>query len=743
VRQRCGAIDEVGVTVTLADVRAFIAHRLLESTASSEEEQLGSITLRPYQQTAVNRLRVAISESGGALLCDQVGMGKTFVALALCERGASVVAPAVLKDMWDNAARSAGRLIVFISTESLSRNERPASASDQLLIVDEAHHFRNPRTKRYAALAKLAATRPVVMLTATPVHNRRQDLTALLSLFLGSSSESLTQSELSRLIVRREIESVGGNSGFPQIEQPVWCDLNHDDEIPRLLLDLPPPLPPRGGGDGGALVIHSLLRQWSSSGAALERALVRRLQRSFAMISALENGTYPSQTELSAWTSAEDSVQLAFAELVATGSQATEALLPVVRKHRDAVSSLLNFVRTRRGLDDERVGVIRVIREQHSRISLVAFSQYADTIGCLFRELSRDGGVAALTGDGARVSGGRLSRREAIGRFAPIASGVKAPRAADAITLLLTTDLLSEGVNLQDAGVVIHLDLPWTPARMEQRLGRVARMGSRHESVFSYVMRPPASIETLIHLERVLRDKVEASSHVVDVFPSLSLTGDSRALENAPRVSESIRSTLEEWTHQSVRVEISEPCFAAVSAPIDGFLALCRADDGIHLIAGTPGGPSSDPVRVVAVMQHCVGDEVPADSALIDKTVLEVTRYFDGLRITEGTGTTATVRVKRDGLKRIARIVGRARLHDRVRVASLASGARSSLMSRIGADGEQRLESLSNETLSDDSWMEEVAKIGNQRKVKIGKVEVIAAILLVARQETVTRAKER
>jgi len=173
MRGRSRTSNEVGVTVTPADVRAFIGRRLLEQTESSEE-RLGSIRLRPHQRTAVNRLRAAIREFGGALLCDQVGMGKTFVALALCDGEACVVGPAVLEDMWRTAAESAGRSIQFVSAESLSRSDRALAAGECLVIVDEAHHFRNPATKRYAALAKLVATNRIVMLTATPVHNRKK-----------------------------------------------------------------------------------------------------------------------------------------------------------------------------------------------------------------------------------------------------------------------------------------------------------------------------------------------------------------------------------------------------------------------------------------------------------------------------------------------------------------------------------------------------------------------------------------
>jgi hypothetical protein len=256
-------------------------------------------------------------------------------------------------------------------------------------------------------------------------------------------------------------------------------------------------------------------------------------------------------------------------------------------------------------------------------------------------------------------------------------------------------------------------------------------------------MRPPASTETLIHLERVLHEKVKESSHVVDVFPSLSLTGDAPVALNTPRVSEAIRSTLEEWACQPFTADVSEPCFAAVSASVEGFLALCEVDNALHLIANNGDGLSLDPVRIVEVMQYCSGEGILMEQDLIDRTVVKIRRYFDGLRMTDGLRPTAGARARRAGLKRIARIVSQARPHDRGRVSSLASLARSSLTSRIGAEAERRLESLSTEPISDAAWMEEIAAIGRKRRTNSGSVKVIAAILLLARQETVTRATKR
>src|SRR5690606_12398287 len=140
--------------------------------------------------------------------------------------------------------------------------------------------------------------------------------------------------------------------------------------------------------------------------------------------------------------------------------------------------------------DAERAAALtRLLRESGARI--VAFSHSAETVRALFRQLRAVPGVAVLTGSGARVAGGLLSRTELLARFAPRAQGVRPAGKAEDVRLLLSTDLLSEGVNLQDANVVVHLDLPWTAARLAQRVGRVVRHGSPHRAVRVHTMGAP------------------------------------------------------------------------------------------------------------------------------------------------------------------------------------------------------------------------------------------------------------
>jgi hypothetical protein len=114
------------------------------------------------------------------------------------------------------------------------------------------------------------------------------------------------------------------------------------------------------------------------------------------------------------------------------------------------------------------------------------------------------------------------------------------------VNLLIATDLLSEGVNLQRASVIVHLDLPWTAARLEQRIGRLARSGSPHERGISYSVNPSPRAEAFLHELEIITRK---SSLAGDIF------GDSAGSELPEQpsrraqitCSEHTRTMMEQW----------------------------------------------------------------------------------------------------------------------------------------------------------------------------------------------------
>lgn len=112
--------------------------------------------------------------------------------------------------------------------------------------------------------------------------------------------------------------------------------------------------------------------------------------------------------------------------------------------------------------------------------------------------------------------GGRAST---ISGFAPATAGPRnaagEPSARDEFDVLFTTDVLAEGVNLQQAGQMINYDLPWNPMRIVQRHGRVDRIGSKHDYVYLGLFFPSERLDTLLELEARLQAKLALADAAV------------------------------------------------------------------------------------------------------------------------------------------------------------------------------------------------------------------------------------
>jgi hypothetical protein len=762
-------------------VRGLIARLILAE--SPARGKVGSISLQPHQISAVARLQTSLDQFGGALLCDEVGMGKTYVATAIAQRYSDclVVAPASLTAMWRAAltvTRTKARLLTF---EALSRadtnrfygrgqrqekhiardhganegrRDYGADMGHDLIVVDEAHHVRNPGTNRFFALASLARGARVLLLSATPIHNRRTDLVALLSLFLGSRAHTMTSAELALCVVRREQDQLEGTLGIPEVLAAVHHQISDDRRVVEGLMNLPPPLPVKDGGPGGVLIGRGLVHQWASSEAALHEAVRRRIARAVAMCASLEAGTYPTERELETWTYGDGALQLGFPELLSTFTADHASLLAAVRRHLDALESFHARFATDKALDAERAQIIARIRNSRPGLKIVAFALYSETVSILFRELSYAGQVAMLTSHGARVSGGALTRNEAIGRFAPRANRYPAPAPAESIDLLLTTDLLSEGVNLQDANVVIHLDLPWTPARMEQRVGRVARMGSQHRHVHVHLLRPPRSAEAVLGSDMIVRRKwavarsevgTSAPNPLPEQVNSVIPRATSNHIESATSDPESpslkterLRSILQGWlTHQpampseSPRKPVAgapppraDPpdqsaddhddhgVVAAVRSPRAGFVASVSLDQGPRLIVGAAGEVSADLDDQIAVCSITSMDELPTDPASVERAIEAILTWCaqQSASAAAGIGVSSAVR-RKEITKRIDSAIQRVPPHLRSARSALAARARRVATTQQCASIEMELASLLDSDLPADEWLNAIAAL--------------------------------
>ncbi|HTR78142.1 MAG TPA: helicase-related protein, partial [Gemmatimonadaceae bacterium] len=544
----------------LRRTRARIARAVL-SEPTAVVPNLGSVSLRDHQRSGADRVLEMLRKNGGALLADHVGVGKTYAALAVAlqyERPI-VVAPAALRDVWRAAMHAAGSSASICSIEAMSRGEAPPTHSPDLVIVDEAHHLRTPATRRYEAVASLCRGAHVLLLSATPVQNRRRDLEAQLALFLGSTASTMGAAELAGHIVRRS--SVSADVRLPEIDGPHALTAENDDDCLEAIMAIPPPLPAADEGVAAALTLYSLVHLWASSRAALIASLKRRRARAAALSEALRAGRHPTRQELTAWPFDGRSLQLAFPTLVArTEPVAADVATSIdhLERYLEAIEDALASIGGP-DPDERRAGVIASLRLEHPDARVVAFSQYVETVQSYARHLWRAGGIAELTARGARIASGPIPRREVLEQFTPRqALSPLTPRSAR-IDMLVTTDILSEGVDLHGASVVVHLDLPWNPARLEQRVGRLRRLGSPHDRVHVYAMTPPAAAERMLEIEGRLRGKLATAARTVGsiraTLPILSsrhpLAPEADVPESPAELLQSTRDRLASWRDES------------------------------------------------------------------------------------------------------------------------------------------------------------------------------------------------
>ena len=585
-------------------VRAVFAAYSLDSDLAAAE--LGSVRLHQHQREAVARVHRSMETFGGALLADAVGLGKTFVALAVARSFTStiVIAPAVLRDTWLEAAMRADVPVHFRSMESLALGTPPATSG--FVIVDEAHHFRSRATRRYAALAHLIARTPVLLLTATPVHNKADDLANLLALFAGSAAGNLSSADLAHCVVRRHHTEVALR--LPRLGRQRRVEIPADREILDRLLSLPPPVPVRDAGSCPTLISLSLAHAWCSSDAALIAALRRRLAVGSAIRDTLALGRLPSRSELRAWATNDAAVQLVFPELVVAESAVdATALLPLLGEHLAAVHEVLVMIRRAQSRDGIRSEALRTIRRGHRGAKLVAFSSYVETVGALYRCLAPDGEVALVSSAGGRIASSRLSRAEVLRQF-------RAPQhARENITLLLATDLLSEGVNLPEASVVVHLDLPWTAARLEQRVGRARRPGGSADRVWTYAFTQPREVERVLRREMLIRRKSLLGARLIGELALEPISAQRQS--SAPRAAELTRALLRGWRDPTVTPRASRTIHvASTRSATDGFIALLIDDPHSTLLCNdSVEHATSDPAIICERLRQAGGNSVATD----------------------------------------------------------------------------------------------------------------------------------
>lgn len=680
--------------------------------------RLGTIILRDHQQQAVRLLHQMIARYGGALLADDVGTGKTFCALGVAAqyKCVLVVAPAALRDRWHDAAAQTDQPITFISFQALSRN--PLAAGEHrrdLIIVDEAHHVRTRTTRRYAAVAALTMRTPVLLMSATPLHNHVEDLHALCALFLGSGVRSLAAADLAPIILRRRDLS---DHNLPAVSPLRWHPVAADTEILESIVGIPSPLPAADEGQAAALSRFVLLRQWCSSDEALAASLDRLRRRAIVLDAELARGRLVTRHDLMQGLAAGDADQLTLSLSAPDEDIDAHSLRRSLHQHHRAVAAALQLMRRRTGPAVARWSTVSAILRTHRAQRAVLFTHSTDTARSCFAALMNTHRLACLDGDRARVASGRVRRADVVASFRPGAR----PACAMRIDALITTDVLSEGIDLHDASVLVHLDLPWTMARVEQRLGRLRRLGSPHQIIEQHALAPPAAANGIVRiLERLAKKAGLAAEHIRDDPVFQSHTGGTPALMRTSDVISQIRTrlatleadagpiaspslepvaperiTAEQDRRPAVISDAIVTCAYARSSESGAFLA--ALSDG-RLISGARSSVTPSLQNFALACEEASAAECYPSPARVRSTLATIDRWLQVNDILPGADTLSVP--PSDAHVRIAQVIDSAlntgRRSQRALMAEWAARARACLAQIRGAGAERELDLLVGE----------------------------------------------
>ena len=493
-----------GEATPVADL--YLRRQALRLSLSPGFETLLSLSAVRWIQPLDYQLRtvrhVLTNLRGRALLCDEVGMGKTVEAgLILTEyllrglvRRVLVLAPPSLVEQWQEEMQSKfnldfmvydspqfkahanpwqgfPRIIASIDTAKRdSKREQVLAAEYDLVIVDEAHHLKNDRSLGYQLVGNLKK-KYILLLTATPVENDLEELFNLITLLLPGQLETaasfkrkyITKGDplkpkntlqLKRLIqevmVRNRRSETGAIAGRRSAEV---VDIQLTGEEMAFYRRL-----------------TTFVRGYYGSGgdkpqAGVSRFVLKVLQRE-----------------------AGSSMEAVLATL--TKMAADSAYPDALRRVFTALSTQAKAVPRRAKVD----ALLKILGRLEGKV--IIFTGFTETQRYLATRLGEAGWTVAELHSGLR----RQEKEEQVRLF------------SGDVHILVSTETGSEGRNLQFCHQMINFDLPWNPMRIEQRIGRIHRLGQDHD-VQIYNLAAAGTIEA--HILDILDAKINMFQLVV------------------------------------------------------------------------------------------------------------------------------------------------------------------------------------------------------------------------------------
>ncbi|MCL6259466.1 phospholipase D-like domain-containing protein [Aquiflexum sp. TKW24L] len=576
-----------------------------------------------YQVDAVNDGFTKMMKHNGFFLADVVGLGKTIVSTLIAKKyfytngfpehrsRTLIIVPPALKDNWVETIEKFNLDNVRIVTNGSLHKINDATIYD-LIIVDEAHKFRSDTAGMYNELQKICKTptrrilpegktvpKRIILVSATPLNNRPEDIANQIYLFQDSKESTLETGNLQHFFrqqidaykklksepdivkvqtgVKKIYEKIRTKVIEPLIVRRTRTDLmahelyskdleNQNIKFPKvrqpkkILYALEPHLedlydktiqvlshetrglkynryraigflkPYKKGKYKQADMISAqlakimktmLVKRIDSSFFAFKQSLFRFMKATEAMVTMFENGRIFIAPNLPVTEMINEGREDELIDLVLEKSieDPTIDICEPDDFEYDFLPGLRHDFKLLKELSEEWEKVIEdpklevfitylkntlLDKSINPESKLVVFSESKETTGYLEKELRTHIPWKILTVD----SKSRKDRMPTVRKNFD-ANFPKAEQEND-FNIILTTEVLAEGVNLHRSNVIVNYDTPWNSTRLMQRIGRVNRIGSTADEVHVFNFYPTAKVNNDIELEKKAIMKLQA-----------------------------------------------------------------------------------------------------------------------------------------------------------------------------------------------------------------------------------------
>ena len=462
---------------------------------------LNRIDEYPYQIEAAQK--VLREMRGRCLLADEVGLGKTIEALLIYKeyairglvRNCLILTPPGLVGQWveeleskfneyftvaeDPEQWTASDLVIgSLDRAKLDRHSGPIQERHwDLVIVDEAHDLRNADTKAWQFVNSLRARR-LLLLTATPVQNDLRDLYNLITLLKPGQLGTYRQFRA---------RFISGHDPRQPVNLRLMRQLLSECMIRNRRSQVTVKLPTRH-----AYVYHTQL-------SGPERELYEAVS---------------GYARDHARAGVRVLTQILLQRQVCSSHRAIAGTLERLVE-REPSEPLIEMSRLANSIDSsaKATAVTRIAREADDRV--LVFTEYRGTQQAILESLEAEGLPA-------RSFHGGMTQRQRVETLEHF---------RDEGGVLVSTDTGAEGLNLQFCNVLVNVDLPWNPLRLEQRIGRLHRLGQTRE-VYVFNLAAPDTIED--DILDLLTHKLRMFELVIGELDTiLGLMGSEQAFERA------------------------------------------------------------------------------------------------------------------------------------------------------------------------------------------------------------------